>query len=226
VRSTADGTVGVLRIGYTAMSARTVLGPLVRRLTDLVPTVTLDLTEMVTPQRVEALVAGTLDLGIVRDFPTQVALRSRTVHREPLLLAVPADHPFANSRSPRLRDVAAEPMVGYTAIEARYFHDMVAGVFRDVGATPRIVQRATQVNSVVTLVEAGLGVALVPASATVPDTLRLVPLEEFRRHDVSARVAWHASNDNPILPRALNCLPAYRERGTRPARRPVGGSSL
>lgn len=214
VRSIADGTVGRLAVGYTAMSARAVLGPLVRRLTDLVPDVALELTELVTPAQVDALVGGTLDLGIVRDFPTQAVLRSRAVHREPLLLAVPVEHDFATGDPPRLRDVAGQPMVGYTPIAARYFHDLVAGAFRDVGATPRIVQRATQVNSVLTLVEAGLGVALVPASAQPLESLRFVELDELRDHTVSARVAWRGDNDNPVLPRALNCLPAYREPRT------------
>lgn len=219
VRSIADGTVGSLVIGYTAMSARAVLGPLVRRLTDLLPQVALELTELVTSAQVEALVGARLDIGIVRDFPTQAVLRSRVVHREPLLLAVPADHPFASGEPPRLREVAAEPLVGYTSIAARYFHDLVAGAFRGVGATPRIVQRATQVNSVLTLVEAGLGIALVPASAQPAENLRFIALEELRDHTVTAQAAWRSDNDNPALQRALDCLTAYRDQAPRAPRR-------
>lgn len=213
VRNIADGTAGTLRIGYTAMTARAVLGPFVKRLTDTTPDVALELTELVTPAQVEGLLAGRLDLGIVRDFPTSQSLQTRTVHREPLLLAVRADHRFATGPAPLLADVAAEPLVGYTPISARYFHDMVAGAFRDVGATPRIVQRATQVNSVLTLVEAGLGVALVPASARPLGGVQFIVLEELHSHTVRAHIAWQPTNTNPVLPRALNCLPAYREPG-------------
>lgn len=214
VRRTAEGTIGTLRIGYTAMTARAVLGPLVKRMTEVAPDVALELTELVTPAQIEALTSGHQDLGIVRDFPTSSTLRSRTVHQEQLLLAVRHDHPFANGEPPTLRDVAAEPLVGYTPMSARYFHDMVTSAFRRVGATPQIAQRATQVNSVLTLVEAGLGLALVPESAQSMADVRFIALDELRDHAVRAHVAWSTANDNPVLPRALNCLPAYREQGT------------
>lgn len=208
VRSVAEGTVGTLAVGYTAMTARAVLGPWVRRLTDELPQVGLELRELVTPLQVEALLDGSLDVGIVRDYPAQHMLHSRVVHREPLLLAVPRGHQLAEGEPPRLQEVAAEDMVGYTPLEARYFYDLMVGAFQRVGVSPRIVQRATQVNSVLTLVEVGLGVSLVPASAPRLDTLEFQALAELGDTMVRCSLAWRWDNDNPALRRALTCLPA------------------
>lgn len=176
-RQAEAGEVGRIVLGYTAMAALNVLGAWVTAARESIPDVELDLRELPTSAQVEALLADELDLGLVRGRPVPDTLEGALVHRESLLLAAPAGHPLLGlGRKPRLDEVLREPMIGYSREGARYFHDLVLGVVagaEGVAREPTVVQEAGQVNSVLALVAAGLGVALVPAAATRLATARV-----------------------------------------------------
>ncbi len=89
------GAAGVVRLGFTAVSAISILGPLLRRLTAELPDVEVVLSERVTNAQVDGIRRGELDLGLARPpFDTSL-LRSRVVLREPYMAVVPAGHPLA-----------------------------------------------------------------------------------------------------------------------------------
>jgi DNA-binding transcriptional LysR family regulator len=201
-RGAARGTVGTVRIGFTAVAALTVLGRWARAAGEHLPGVDLVLTEMVTGEQVDALLAGEIDVGLGRGLPRWELLTGRLVHAEALVLAMPAGHPLEGlTRTPLLADVAEHDIVTYAPVEARYLNETVVAAFRDAGLTPRYVQHVTQVTSVLALVEAGVGVALVPESAAV---LRL-PNVRFRavagvaHNVVQAHCVWRRDNHNPAL---------------------------
>ncbi|HEY0700867.1 MAG TPA: LysR family transcriptional regulator [Micromonospora sp.] len=198
----AHGSRGALRIGFTATAALRVLGEWVKFLDDRLPEVNRVLREMVTGGQIEALLAEDLDIGLLRGVPRAVALEQLLVHTESLLLAVPRGHPLTRLARPvTLADVGESHVVTYSPVEARYFHDLVVSTFRSAGVQPRYTQHVTQVNSVLALVDAGLGVALVPASAAVITlrNLRFLPVEEIPEDCVEVYAAWRPDNDNPTL---------------------------
>ena len=92
-------------------------------------------------------------------------------------------------------------MVTYSPVEARYFHDLVVSTFRTAGVQPVYSQHVTQVNSVLALVDAGLGVALVPASAAVITlrNLRFLAVDGVPPDGVEVYAAWRPADDNPAL---------------------------
>ncbi|CAM3651538.1 LysR family transcriptional regulator [Occultella aeris] len=206
-RSAADGTTGTVRIAFTAVSAMTVLGPWASTLAAQLPDVDLILTEMVTGEQVEALLAGEIDVGLARDPARTEPLTARPVASESMVLAVPTGHPLTGLR-PTLADVAAHPLVTYAPAQARYLYETVAGVFRDANLTPRYVQHVAQVNSVLALVGAGLGVALVPSSVVTLQLPSVTYLEvsDMPEHAVQVHCVWRSDNDNPALARALTFI--------------------
>ncbi|GAB3807543.1 LysR family transcriptional regulator [Micromonospora zhanjiangensis] len=198
----AHGSKGTLRLGFTAVAALSVLGRWVKYLDERLPEVDLVLKEMVTGVQVEALLANEIDLGLLRGVPRSGVLRAALVHTESLLLAVPRGHVLTRlGRRPRLHEVADFNIITYSPSEARYFHELIVAAFRTAGVEPRYTQHATQVNSVLSLVNAGLGVALVPASAAA---MRLANLQ-FLEVDgpepdcVEVYAAWRPRNDSPAL---------------------------
>ncbi|XVQ10012.1 LysR family transcriptional regulator [Spirillospora sp. CA-255316] len=204
-RRSAQGTSGTLRIGFTAVSALAVLGQWIAAAREHLPGVDLVLSEMVTRAQVDALLAGDIDVGLARGVPRSDVLSARLVFAEPLVLAVPRGHPLAEpGRTPRLADIAAHDLVTYAPVEARYLYELVITVFRDAGVAPRYVQQMGQVHSLLALVDAGVGAALVPRSASV---LRL-PNLEFLAIDglapdlVEVHSVWRTGNEDPAL-RAL-----------------------
>ncbi|WP_127130239.1 LysR family transcriptional regulator [Georgenia sp. SYP-B2076] len=208
-RSASTGTAGAVRIGFTAVAALTVLGYWARAAGKHLPDVDLILTEMVTREQVDALLAGDIDVGLGRGIPRVDVLAARRVHAESLILAVPSDHPLtALGRIPLLADIGTHDVVTYAPSEARYLHELVVAAFAGAGITPRYVQHVTQVNSVLSLVDAGVGVALVPASAAalrLPG-LTFLPVAGMPPNTVQAHCVWRRDNDNPALASLLQLV--------------------
>lgn len=208
VRRVTEGRTGVLRLGFTATSAYGVLGNLLRTAAEHLPHIEIVLRELVTRDQLERLAGGDLDLGLVRP-PTPPGLEARPLGAEPLLAALPADHPLCAEDELDLADFHGERVIGYAPFEARYFHDLVVSVFREAGVHPAYVQHAHQVHTVLALVEVGLGIALVPATAS---RLRLLgvtlrPVRLPNPEPVELHLTWRASNDNPVLRAFLDLLP-------------------
>jgi len=165
VRRVDSGTVGVVRLGFTAVSAISILGPLLRRLTSRLPDVDVLLHERVTQAQVDGIRRGELDLGLARPpFDTSV-LDSRVLLREPLVAVLPEHHHLAALERPLTpRDFEGERVITYHPQQSRYFHELVVRFLAN--AHPRVEQRVHQVLTAVLLVAAERGVALAPASAT------------------------------------------------------------
>jgi DNA-binding transcriptional LysR family regulator len=159
------GVAGVVRLGFTAVSAISILGPLLRRLTAALPDVEVLLSERVTLAQVDGIRRGELDIGLARPpFDTSL-LSSKVVLREPLMAVVPADHPLAALDRPLTpQDFDGEPVIGYHPEQSRYFHELSVRFLAN--AHPRIEQRVHQVLTAMLLVAADRGLALAPASAT------------------------------------------------------------
>ncbi|OLT43994.1 LysR family transcriptional regulator [Saccharomonospora sp. CUA-673] len=200
VRRVTDGRAGVLSLGFTATSGYGVLGTVLRAAARELPHVEIVLSELVTRDQIDRITAGTLDAGLVRP-PTPPAVESRLVRSEALMAALPVDHPLAVQDEIALSALHGADVVGYSPLEARYFYDLVVGVLGAADVRPTHVQHAHQVHTVLALVEAGMGIALVPETAA---RLRFEGLV-FRRvrtpvaEPVELHVAWRADNDNPAL---------------------------
>ena len=158
------GAAGVVRIGFTAVSAISLLGPLLRRLAAELPDVDVLLSERVTNAQVEGIRRGELDIGLARPpFETEL-LRSRVVLREPLMAVVPEGSPLSGLGRPLTpADFEGLAVIGYHPDQSRYFHELTVRFLAN--AHPRIEQRVHQVLTAILLIAADRGVALAPASA-------------------------------------------------------------
>lgn len=164
-RQVAAGRAGVLKFGFTAASAYDFLPRLVTALRRALPDVTLALREMVSKDQIEELLAGRIDAALVRPPVTHPDLIAVRALAEPLVVALPAGNPLALRDRLTPADLGREPLIGYAPNEARYFHDLVLGLLAEAEIQPPMVQQLTQIHSILALVRAALGIALVPAAA-------------------------------------------------------------
>ncbi|PSL00561.1 LysR family transcriptional regulator [Murinocardiopsis flavida] len=201
-RSAARGTAGALRIGFTAVSALTVLGTWIKAVKLNMPEVELTLTEMVSRDQVEALRTDRLHVGLARGVPASDLISARRVHVESLILACPRHHPLAGlRRPPSLAEIGRHDVVGYAPIAARYLYELVVTCFREAGVEPRYVQHVDQVHSLLALVNAGLGVGIVPRSASrlrLPN-LAFTEIDALRPDLVETHCLWRTGHGNPAL---------------------------
>lgn len=203
-RRAATGEVGALALGFTAASGYSFLPRLVSHARAGLPNVDLRLKEMVSVEQIDALMAGQIDIGLLRPPLRRAELGSQLVMREGLLIACQMDGVDGRPPPRTLADFNDMPVVMYSPDGARYFHDLVQGLMTNAGVTPRYVQYLSQIHSILALVRAGLGTAIVPeaAGALYMDGISFLPLEEAQQ-PVELLLAWRHDNDNPAIQRFL-----------------------
>lgn len=165
VGSMAAGGGGQLRLGFVSLADYGVLPGLLRAYKSARPGVALALREMLSPDQAAALASGELDFGLLLPPVAGADIEHVVVQRERFVAALPARHRLARARGRiAVRDLAQEAFVMAPRDIAPGLHDIVSTLAARAGFAPRVAQEAIQMQTVVSLVSSGLGVALVPAS--------------------------------------------------------------
>jgi DNA-binding transcriptional LysR family regulator len=162
----ARGEAGTLRLGFSSAALYTTVPAILRAFQARAPEVTLNLLERSSEEQIEMLSAGAIDAGFIR-LPIanpSPALSLRTIVREPLVVALSHGHHLASRRAVALQALGAERFIIVARSAARGLHDQIVALCRRAGFEPAIAQEAAEVSTIVSLVSAGLGVAIVPAS--------------------------------------------------------------
>jgi len=212
-RRIASGEAGRVAIGFTAASGYSFLPKLVELARERLPTVDLALREMVTGEQIEALLTGRIDLGLIRPPLNRPEFDKLRVMTEPLVAALPAGDPRLDKAVVSLADFDALPMIMYAPEGAGYFHGMVSGLFDAAGVSPLQVQHMSQIHSMLALVHARIGAAVVPEAAMRLhfDGVEFRPLDITPARPVELFVAWRRDNDNPSLKPLLDLFRARVE---------------
>ena len=164
-RSAGRGEIGQLTIGFVSVADYNVLPPILRELRARAPGVRLTLKEATTDVQLRALAERSMDAGFVLPPVDHPALEYHRIHREPFLAALPQHHPLAAEAGPlALARLADSPFVLTPRSHAPRLHDDIVSFCKRCGFSPRVDQEAVQMQTVVSLVSAGIGVALIPAS--------------------------------------------------------------
>lgn len=212
-RRAAEGHTGTLRLAFTAIGAYAILADVLDLVKRHLPDVTVELTELVSPDQFAALSELRIDLGLVRP-PIPEGYASLLVHSEDLVLAVPSGHPLAHDDGTpvALTDVA-DDYIGYSPEGSRYLHDICAAM---IGVDRYAVSQLTsQVPTMLALVRAGLGCALIPRSIMTMGVhgVRYRELAPADAHSVTLHACWSPDSPNPALQRLVDVLNQERPGG-------------
>ena len=170
VRRADSGLLGHLNVGFVEAIPYTLLPAIVRRLRARAPDVGLKLVESSTSRQLALIRAGELDVGLVSGpIQADAHLEFERIWREPAVLTLPDDHAGAGFESVPLASLADDPFVILPPyrdprIRNRHFYNLVLSACSEAGFTPRIVYQATPATLLVSLVAAGVGVAILPGS--------------------------------------------------------------
>jgi DNA-binding transcriptional LysR family regulator len=207
-RAAAAGEVGRLRLAFVSTVGFALLPQWVRAFREHSPGVALELIEATGDVQLQALARGEIDAGFMLHSPgfAPSDLQHTLVTREPLVLALPDHHPLATVPTLSLAKVLAEPLVIFPRRIVPSLHDAIFGLYHAAGRSPQVAQEAIQMQTIVNLVSAGLGVAWVPES-----------VRQFQRPGVVYRsvsgqrgkavpecettLVWSAGASNPSLER-------------------------
>ena len=165
-RAAATGELGRLRLGFVSTVGFALLPEWVRALRECHPGVQLELVEATGDVQLLALERGEMDAGFMLHAPgfAPPALICQRITSEPLIVALPQQHALASQVQLTLDDVLTQPLVIFPRHIAPSLYDAVFALYHGAGCLPQVAQEAIQMQTIVNLVSAGLGLAWVPAS--------------------------------------------------------------
>jgi len=164
-RRAAEGHAGRLRIGYVDSALWGVFPAVLGAYRETHPAVHLSLLERLPAQQLAGLRSGDLDVGIGPTSPTERGLDAELLSEDRIMLSLPAAHRLAAREAIELPDLAEEPWVLVNARTPSRLRDAAIAACVRAGFTPRVAQEARQLDALVALVSAGLGVTFVPSTA-------------------------------------------------------------
>ena len=218
VRRVSLGETGRLTVGFTGSAAFHPFVPsVIRRFRESAPQVRLVLEESSTGELMEAVRDGRVDVAFIRGaHGAEQGVAVETVLEESMLAAFPADHPMVKGRARKriaLSELAEESLILYRRHSGPGLYDAIITACGAAGFSPRVAQEAPRMLSTLSLVAAGLGVSLVPAS------LRRVNIEGVVYVNVTGPVELRAPltliwRDAPLsgaIRRLIDEVRAHRE---------------
>lgn len=159
------GEVGSLTIGFLVWGTGAFFPKIIQGFRKRHPGVQLSLLEILPAAQSEALISGTIDVGFTRPLqpPYDRQLKSELLYMDPLVAVLPIDHPLAKGPLP-IEALADERFILCDRNISPTLFDKITALCAQGGFSPRIIQTSNVLSSVLTLVQAGEGVTLIPSS--------------------------------------------------------------
>jgi len=204
----AEGDIGSVTISFVGSAVYEFLPKVIAEARLKQPHVKISLEEMNTYQQHEAMRARRIDLGIVRSPLLQPGFATECLVREPFVLAVPSSHRLATAKSVAVSDLDGEPFLMYSHAAYPPFNELLTGMFRSARVAPQYVQWLGSSLTILALVNAGMGLALVPRCAASVVfkgvTFRDIDLGEGVQSEL--HLIWRSDNDNPAFTMLLDAI--------------------
>jgi DNA-binding transcriptional LysR family regulator len=179
-RRIRQGDLGTIRIGFTSAASLNPLVPaVISAFRNSYPDVELRLVVHATNPLLAQLTQDLIDLAFARPTSTErESLRAIPLPDERLWIALPIGHALATRKRLRVGDLRNEPFILYPRANGSLLYDSIIAACQTAGFSPRVVQEAPQMASMVSLVAAGVGVTLVPESVCQlrPAGVRYIPI--------------------------------------------------
>jgi DNA-binding transcriptional LysR family regulator len=207
VDAAARGLRGRLRLGFTMYAAYGALPALVRRVSEAAPDLELSLSEVLPDAIATQLHDGRLDAAITFPGGGGDGSQSRLLARDPLVAALPRQHPLAQGPTPSLAAYADLPFLICPRHQAPLLFDSITRYCQSAGFTPQVRLQAYLQQTLINLVAEGLGIAFVPASVSRAQLEGVVyrPLPD--PPSIDQVLVWKSASPSPSLAVLLAQVP-------------------
>ncbi len=207
VRQVAQGESGRLKVGFSGFATYSILPKVLRIFRERFPQVELELEEMTTSVQVQALQDHQIHLGLMIPPVPDATLTLELILREPFVVILPETHSLATEPELALRALANESFILVSRHLEPGYYDQCISLFQQAGFSPKVIQKASQKQTILGLVSAGMGVSLAPASIRnirrtgVLYTTLITPMSE-----VELAAVWRQDEPSPILQKFLEVI--------------------
>lgn len=188
-----------ITIGFSMCAFDRLLPQVVQAFRLACPDVEITLTEMITPNQVEALLKGEISVGFLHLPINAPELITKIILSDVLVVALPETHALAKQSSISLKSLKREPLVICPKAVKPEFYEQVIQLCQAAGFEPNIVQEVTPPEAAIAFVAAGTGISLVASHYQTKQNAGVVylPLEELVPLEIA--IAWHRDNHSEVL---------------------------
>jgi DNA-binding transcriptional LysR family regulator len=161
----AAGSAGQLAVGYASSIALSdIFSQTIQTFCSSYPDVQLTVEEGASSTQCAQIVEGRLDIGMSRMYPADANpdIQVICLDNEPLMAAVPSDSALADQSHVTLTELSAYPLIAFPSDYGSALNDIIAALYRRNDLTPRPGPSGKQITSIIALVAAGRGIAVVP----------------------------------------------------------------
>lgn len=215
-RRVGNGENGELRFGFIPAAAFSLLPQMLGHLHDRAPKARLILNEMLTTELIEAIATCRLELGVLGMSRRDPRITVQPIVRDPFVLVQHCHYAGHHGRIDSLKDLDGEDFLMYSPASGWDRYGILDSLFRSLSIRPNYVQYAGQTHTLLSMVNAGIGVALVPAFAQTMGYRDLIftPLDMPAGIHAELCLGWRSDNDEPLV---ANVRAAILERFPLPA---------
>ncbi len=210
-RKTSRGELGQISIGFVGSATYNILPAILQQFRDLYPAVHIELHELTTDRQLILLREGSIDLGLMRPPIIEPDVSSEVIFQESLVVALPVSHHLATMATIDLALLATAQFILFPRQLAPGLYDPIITLCQAAGFSPMVVQECIQMQTIVSLVSANLGVSILPASIQEAQRQGVVykPIHNLATGsslaDCLAKISivWRTNDDSPTLNRLL-----------------------
>lgn len=210
-RLAGQGWIGRLDVGLFGSGILDVIPRILARFHQARPDVQIVLHNLTKDAQLQALRERRITVGFNRLVPQEADIRTQTVLREPLVVAIAAAHPLARRPFLRIQDLGGVPLILYPNVPLRGLAQEVTDAFHAEGVPLRVEQEVEDVVTAVALVSAGFGAAITTQSAT---NLRLpgvafCPLRSRQLQELELSCLYRRGDRSPALRAFLDVVQTF-----------------
>jgi DNA-binding transcriptional LysR family regulator len=181
IKSIGAGLNGQLKIGYVGAAMHSVLPEILSRVNKNYPEIKTTLYELSNEEQKNAVLSGQIDVGFVRVPILHDRLISEKIFEETFSIVISMNHPLAVRKRIKLIDLAEEQFISFSSVCGRGMTDSIMSICHKAGFTPKISHETSQINTIIRLVESGIGYSIVPTSTkdSYKLNIKFIELKKF-----------------------------------------------
>jgi DNA-binding transcriptional LysR family regulator len=153
-----------------------------------------------------ALASGELDVGVLRPPVRDAELTVRPIAREGFVVALPDGHRLAAADTVTIGELRTEDFIMYPAGSRSVVHDAVIRACRAADYYPRVAHESAKTSTQLSLVAAGLGIAVLPESVRGIALAGVHYRTVAGADDVELALAWCRTGESPLVDSFLATL--------------------
>jgi DNA-binding transcriptional LysR family regulator len=210
IKRVSRGEIGQLTVGFQGSSVYDIIPISIKSFRDRFPDVEVIMQPMETSEQVIAIAENNLDVGFVIPPITDAKLEVEVLLQEPLVLALPENHPLAAQSEIAITALANEPLILASRDRGCGLHEQIFEIYQRAGLRPNVVCAAREMQVMLGFVAAGMGISLLPSH-----------VKNFQRTGVIYRklipeapiaglgIAWKPNNPTPVLLAFLEIIRSF-----------------